>query len=88
MLVRQHAMELSERGITVNGVAPTVVRSEMARHWLDNPETYKQVTERIPLGRVGDPPDVVGPTMFFCSPAAAFVTGQVLYLDGGITASQ
>ena len=37
---------------------------------------------------VGDPPDVVGPTMFFCSPAAAFVTGQVLYLDGGITASQ
>ena len=88
MLVRQHAMELSEHGITVNGVAPTVVRSEMARHWLDNPETYKQVTERIPLGRVGDPPDVVGPTMFFCSPAAAFVTGQVLYLDGGITASQ
>ncbi|GAB4560130.1 MAG: glucose 1-dehydrogenase [Rhizobacter sp.] len=88
MLVKQHAMELAEHGITVNGVAPTVVRSEMARHWLDNPETYKQVTERIPLGRVGDPPDVVGPTMFFCSPAAAFVTGQVLYLDGGITASQ
>ncbi|MEO8154437.1 MAG: SDR family oxidoreductase [Rhizobacter sp.] len=88
MLVKQHAMELSEHGITVNGVAPTVVRSEMARHWLANPETYKQVTERIPLGRVGEPPDVVGPTMFFCSPAAAFVTGQVLYLDGGITASQ
>jgi NAD(P)-dependent dehydrogenase (short-subunit alcohol dehydrogenase family) len=88
MLVKQHAMELAEHGITVNGVAPTVVRSEMARHWLANPETYKQVTERIPLGRVGEPPDVVGPTMFFCSPAAAFVTGQVLYLDGGITASQ
>lgn len=88
MLVKQHAMELAEHGITVNGVAPTVVRSEMARHWLDNPETYRQVTDRIPLGRVGDPPDVVGPTLFFCSPAAAFVTGQVLYLDGGITASQ
>jgi len=88
MLVKQHAMELAEHGITVNGVAPTVVRSEMARHWLDNPETYRQVTERIPLGRVGEPPDVVGPTLFFCSPAAAFVTGQVLYLDGGITASQ
>ncbi|HEY0820272.1 MAG TPA: SDR family NAD(P)-dependent oxidoreductase, partial [Rhizobacter sp.] len=39
MLVKQHAMELAEHGITVNGVAPTVVRSEMARHWLDNPET-------------------------------------------------
>jgi len=88
MLVKQHALELAEHGITVNGVAPTVVRSEMARHWLDNPGVLKQVTDRIPLGRVGEPPDVVGPALFFCGPAAGFVTGQVLYLDGGITASQ
>ena len=88
MLVRQHAMELAPHGITVNGVAPTVVRTEMARHWLENPETRRQVLERIPLGRVAEPQDVVGPTLFFCSPAAAFVTGQVLYVDGGITASQ
>ena len=43
---------------------------------------------RIPLGRVAEPEDVVGATLFFCSPAASFVTGQILYLDGGLTATQ
>jgi gluconate 5-dehydrogenase len=88
MLIKQHAMELARHDITVNGVAPTVVRTEMARHWLENPETAKQIHDRIPLGRVADPRDVVGPALFFASPAADFVTGQTLYVDGGITASQ
>ena len=88
MLVKQHAMELAARGITVNGVAPTVVRGEMARHWLDNPVTHQQVLQRIPLGRVAEPHDVAGAALFLCSPAAGFVTGQVLYVDGGITTSQ
>ena len=88
MLIRQHASELAPHGITVNGIAPTVVRTEMARHWLENPETKAQVLGRIPLGRVADPKDVAGAAVFFCSPAASFVTGQVLYIDGGITASQ
>jgi NAD(P)-dependent dehydrogenase (short-subunit alcohol dehydrogenase family) len=88
MLIRQHASELAPHGITVNGVAPTVVRTEMARHWLENPKTHAQVLERIPLGRVADPKDVAGAALFFASPAASFVTGQVLYIDGGITASQ
>jgi gluconate 5-dehydrogenase len=88
MLVRQHAMELAPHGIRVNGVAPTVVTTEMARHWLDDPATRRQITERIPLGRVADPKDVAGPVLFFCVPASGFVTGQILYVDGGITASQ
>jgi NAD(P)-dependent dehydrogenase (short-subunit alcohol dehydrogenase family) len=88
MLVRQHALELAPHGIRVNGVAPTVVQTEMARHWLDNPATRKQIVERIPLGRVAQPLDVVAPVLFFCAPGAAFVTGQVLYVDGGILASQ
>lgn len=88
MLIKQHAMELAPRGITVNGVAPTVVRTEMARHWLENPETRAQITERIPLGRVADPRDVVGAALFLCAPASDFVTGQVVVVDGGITASQ
>jgi gluconate 5-dehydrogenase len=87
-LVRQHALELAPHGIRVNGVAPTVVATEMARHWLDNETTRRQITERIPLGRVAEPMDVVGPVLFFCAPAAGFVTGQVLYVDGGLTASQ
>jgi len=88
MLVKQHAVELCAHGITVNGVAPTVVRGEMGHHWLANPVTREQVLKRIPLGRVAEPEDVVGATLFFCSPAAAFVTGQVLYVDGGLTATQ
>lgn len=88
MLVRQHAMELAPHGITVNGVAPTVVRTELARHWFDDPQTHRQLIERIPLGRVADPRDVVGAALFFCAPASEFVTGQVLYVDGGILASQ
>ena len=87
-LIRQHASELAPHGITVNGIAPTVVRTEMARHWLENPETKAQVLGRIPLGRVADPKDVAGAALFFASPAASFITGQVLYVDGGVTASQ
>jgi gluconate 5-dehydrogenase len=88
MLVRQHACELAPRGICVNGVAPTVVRTRMGAHWLKNPKTRAWLEERIPLGRVAEPRDVVGAVLFFCSPAASYVTGQILYVDGGITASQ
>jgi NAD(P)-dependent dehydrogenase (short-subunit alcohol dehydrogenase family) len=88
MLIKQHAVELSAHGICVNGVAPTVVRGTMGSHWLDNPVTRDALLQRIPLGRVAEPADVVGAALLFCSPAAAFVTGQVLYVDGGVTATQ
>jgi len=88
MLIRQHASELGKRGICVNGIAPTVVRTRMGAHWLKNPKTRAWLKERIPLGRVAEPADCVGAALFFCSPASDYVTGQILYLDGGITASQ
>ena len=87
-LICQHAVELAPHGITVNGVAPTFVNTEMARPYLDDPEFRSALEARIPLGRVAEPRDIVGPVTFFVSPAAGFVTGQVLYVDGGITASQ
>jgi gluconate 5-dehydrogenase len=88
MLVRQHAMELAPHGITVNGVAPTFVNTEMIRHVYERPEFRQAILSRIPLGRIADPKDVVAPVLFFASPGAGFVTGQVMYVDGGITASQ
>jgi gluconate 5-dehydrogenase len=88
MLVKQHAMELAPHAITVNGVAPTFVNTEMIRHVYERPEFRREILARIPLGRIADPKDVVAPVLFFASPGAAFVTGQILYVDGGITASQ
>lgn len=88
MLIRQHASELAKHGITVNGIAPTVVRTEMGAHWLADPQIRDAVLARIPLGRVAEPKDVAGAAVFFASPAGAFVSGQVLYLDGGLTACQ
>ena len=88
MLVKQHAVELAPHGITVNGVAPTVVRTPMAEHWFRDPDVKRRLLDRIPLGRVAEFDDVTAPTLFFLSKGAAFLTGQVLYVDGGITACQ
>jgi gluconate 5-dehydrogenase len=87
-LISQHAVELAPHRIRVNGVAPTFVRTELARPYLDDVEFRAALEARIPLGRIAEPADIVGPVTFFVSPAAGFVTGQVLYVDGGITASQ
>ncbi len=87
LMVRQHAVELARHGINVNGVAPTVVRTRMASDWND-PEVHRRLLERIPLGRIAEVEDVSGPVSFFLGPASAFVTGQILYVDGGITATQ
>jgi gluconate 5-dehydrogenase len=88
MLIKQHAMELAPHQITVNGVAPTFVYTEMIRHVMENDEFRRGLLDRIPLGRIADPKDIVGPALFFASPASGFVTGQNLLVDGGITASQ
>lgn len=88
MLVKQHAVELAPYRINVNGVAPTFVNSDMAQHVLKDAEAAAKLRERIPLGRIAEPEDVVGPTLFFCSSASDFVTGQILYVDGGLTACQ
>ena len=88
MIVKQHAVELAPYRINVNGVAPTFVNSEMAQHVLKDPVASAKLFERIPLGRIAEAEDIVGPTLFFCGPASDFVTGQILYVDGGLTACQ
>ena len=88
MLVKQHAMELAPHGITVNGIAPTFIRSERIRPHLEREEFHRFVLSRNPLGRIGDPIEVAGPVVALASAAGSYVTGQVLYVDGGVTASQ
>jgi NAD(P)-dependent dehydrogenase (short-subunit alcohol dehydrogenase family) len=88
LLVKQHAMELAPHAITVNGIAPTYVRTEMIAHHLARPDFLATTLPRIPLGRLAEPRDVAGAALLFCAPAGGFITGQTLYIDGGITASQ
>ena len=86
MLLRQHALELAPHDIQVNGVAPTYVVTDMIRNKLEDPEFKRELTGSIPMGRMPSPEDVAGTAVFLASPAAGFVTGQVIYVDGGVSA--
>jgi NAD(P)-dependent dehydrogenase (short-subunit alcohol dehydrogenase family) len=88
MLVRQHAIELAPHNITVNGVAPTFIQSDRIRPHLERAEFHDFILSRNPLGRIGQPAEVAGPVVALAADAGSYVTGQVLYVDGGVTASQ
>jgi 3-oxoacyl-[acyl-carrier protein] reductase len=81
---RALARELGSRGIRVNSVAPGYLRTAMTGDM--DAAHLDQIVRRTPLGRLGEPEDVSGVIKFLCSPAAEFITGQTLVVDGGITA--
>jgi len=81
-LVRAAATELAPDGIRVNAVAPGPIRTPMLD---DLPAFDERVrAEAIPLGRIGEPSDVVGPILFLLAPASGYMTGQVLGVSGGL----
>jgi NAD(P)-dependent dehydrogenase (short-subunit alcohol dehydrogenase family) len=67
----------------VNAVGPGYIRTSLNAAWLDVPENERYVLDHTPLDRVGAPEDVVGAVLFLASPAAGFITGQTLMIDGG-----
>jgi gluconate 5-dehydrogenase len=87
-LTRQHATEWAKHGINVNAIAPTFVRTPQVESLLADESFRQGLVSRIPLARIAEPDDLVGAVLYFCSDASAFVTGQLLTLDGGLTASQ
>lgn len=87
-LTRQWATEWAKYGIRVNAIMPTFVDTPQVASLLADPAFKAGVVNRIPLGRVGETRDLVGPAIFLCSDAASFVTGQILGIDGGLTATQ
>ncbi|MCB1732230.1 MAG: SDR family oxidoreductase, partial [Halieaceae bacterium] len=72
------------RGIRVNTVAPGMVPTKLTANQ-SSPEQIEQITNTIPLRRVGSPQDIAGGVLFFASPLAAYITGQQLVIDGGVT---
>lgn len=87
-LTRQQATEWAKYGINVNAIAPTFVATPQVESLLADKEFKARLLARIPLGRVAETDDLVGVVLFFCSDASSFVTGQVLNIDGGLTATQ
>jgi NAD(P)-dependent dehydrogenase (short-subunit alcohol dehydrogenase family) len=82
-LTRCLAFEWAAHKINVNSVAPTFIWTDGTRPYLNEAQNHAQVLAHIPLGRIGDPIDVVGAVIFLASPAASLITGANLMIDGG-----
>ena len=88
MYTKQLACEWGKYNINVNAIAPTFVRTAINSFQLDNPDFYNALVNRIPLGRIGQKQDIAAAAIFLCSEASSFITGQILCVDGGLTAKQ
>lgn len=84
-LARSLAVEWGPKNVRVNCIAPGLVKTDFARALWENPNNLEQRTSATPLRRIGEPHDIGGVAAFLASPAAAFITGQVIVADGGVT---
>lgn len=82
-LTRSLALEWGERGVRVNGISPGPLATELMATRLANPEYVRKAFERMAIKRVGTPRDIAGAAVFLASPAAEWITGHVLVVDGG-----
>jgi NAD(P)-dependent dehydrogenase (short-subunit alcohol dehydrogenase family) len=84
-LCRVMAREWAPHGVTVNAIAPGYTETELTRAYLEKPGVREGLTRLVPAGRLGTADDLTGPILFLCSAQSAFVTGHVMYADGGRT---
>ena len=86
-LVRQWSSELAQFGVTINAIAPGYIQTELTKALWQDPAFDRWLLERTPAGRWGQPKDIAAAAAFLASLEAGFVTGQVLAVDGGLSAS-
>lgn len=86
IMTKSFATEWAPFGITVNAIGPAYTLTELTKNIISDPAVKSKLVSRIPTGRFGLPEDLVGASVFLCSESARFVTGQTLYIDGGLTA--
>lgn len=84
-LVRNLAVEYGPQNVRVNCIAPGLIKTDFARYLWESPDILKSVTDPAPLKRIGLPDEIAGTAVYLCSPASAYVTGQTLVVDGGLT---
>ncbi len=82
-LTKVLALEWAKSGINVNGLCPGYFLTELNAALMEDKEVFAQLTSRIPMGRWGQPDELLGSLLFLASDASNYVTGQVLYVDGG-----
>lgn len=90
MLVKSLAVSLADHNIRVNGIAPGLIRTPLTSVWMEsrNRDLLDHYEKKILLRRVGQPEDVAGAAVFLCSPAAGYITGETIIIDGGLTTGQ
>jgi dehydrogenase/reductase SDR family member 4 len=84
-LVRNLAAEWGPKGVRVNAIAPGLIKTEFARALWEDPQRAQERVSNTPLRRLGEPRDIGGIAVFLASPAAAYITGQCIVADGGVT---
>ena len=84
-LARNLAVEYGPHNVRVNCIAPGLIKTDFARALWEDPERLKEVNERAPLRRIGDPDEIAGTAIYLASRAGSFVTGQNIVVDGGVT---
>ncbi len=77
--------EWCQHGVNVNAIGPAFTETSLTRSWMDRLGGRDRIADRIPMGRLGEPRDIVGTAIFLASDAARFLVGQTLYVDGGRT---